>query len=97
MPFLVCVLGSGPRHRCACFNMVWNLDLPVVVSLTKWELILWIFIFQEQSIKSQITSTKFQINFKSQYSMTKALTAVAQYRLAKLAVPVNVSFVKKVA
>jgi len=37
-----------------------------------------------EQLKLQISSTKLQINLKSQYSMTKTCTAVASYDAAKL-------------
>jgi hypothetical protein len=41
---------------------------------------------QKAKIKSQIPSTKLQINLKFQYPMTKTITALAPFRIAKLSV-----------
>ena len=41
-----------------------------------------------KSIKSQISSTKLQINLKFQYSMTKTFTAVDSHRLPNPGLPV---------
>jgi hypothetical protein len=46
----------------------------------------------KRKIKFQISSTKLQINLKSQYPMTKTFTAVGPYRFAKLALPVIMPF-----